>query len=429
YYSLRWNGNQGIEHVIDRLTDFSYLQARTGVFPASDITSLLGDYEFLLKQISPEDPDRIEAWAAFFRENIHILRRGTPQWPANKILLQLAVEHADDSPVTMAAESWLAAGNCDWVWLRDILRSKQLEKSPCLGVLEGHTAPAKGALQLFDNRIASWSEDTTLRIWAAETGMEEKLLKGHVAAVKGALELSDDRLVSWSDDTTIRIWNIDTGECLYVLSGKHALEIEGVLILPDQRLLSWAKENEMRIWSFEGEYLSSLRGHMEPVKGCIVLSDQNILSFADDKTLRKWDLNTYECITTFAGHEGGVKGASIVSDDQIFSWAGGMDRTLRIWDTKTGDCLTELKGHDDPIQGAIPLSNNRILSWSDPLVEMTIIIWNVQTGECQTKLNGQFEDVRLVSDDRIVTWAGGFFGSLDANTESPDYLTLQRYLA
>ena len=54
----------------------------------------------------PADAGRsFRLWEAILREHAHLLLRGDAEWPANQILLQLAVEHADDSPVTKVAEA------------------------------------------------------------------------------------------------------------------------------------------------------------------------------------------------------------------------------------------------------------------------------------------------------------------------------------
>jgi len=79
---------------------------------------------------SKEAQQRLEIWETFFREKAHILRRGNEEWPAHKILLQLAVEHADESPLTICAERWLSEGRCDWAWLRRIPRLPHIQKNP-----------------------------------------------------------------------------------------------------------------------------------------------------------------------------------------------------------------------------------------------------------------------------------------------------------
>ena len=105
----------------------------------------------------------------------YILGRASDYWPANRILLQIATEHADDSPVTEAAEKWLAEGHCNWLWLRSAKRPESAPKSS-LQVMEGHTAGIKSVIQLPDERILSWSVDGTLRLWNLANGECEMIL-------------------------------------------------------------------------------------------------------------------------------------------------------------------------------------------------------------------------------------------------------------
>ena len=81
------------------------------------LESVFEDYDMVRREVSAEVLSGLEIWAAFFRGKAHILRRGNEEWPAHKILLQLTVEHADDSPLTLGAEKWLGEGGCprgDW---------------------------------------------------------------------------------------------------------------------------------------------------------------------------------------------------------------------------------------------------------------------------------------------------------------------------
>ena len=128
------------------------------------------DYEIFRHEALAELVKRLEIWADFFREKAHILRRGNVEWPKHKILLQLAAEHADDSPLTIAAEEWLQQDHCDWLWLRRVPRLAHTQKNPCPGVLEGHTREIIGAQALADGRLLSWSPDKTLRLWDGQSG-------------------------------------------------------------------------------------------------------------------------------------------------------------------------------------------------------------------------------------------------------------------
>ena len=172
--------------------------------------------------VDPSTRERLAVWEEFARTKRHILERGDEEWSANKILLQLACEHADESPVTEGAEAWLNKDNCDWLWLRKIRRSEEYKPDPCIRVFEGHTNSVSGATVLPDGGILSWSNDGTLRIWDAQSGACSTTLEGHTNSVSGATVLPDGRILSWAGDATLRIWDAESGVCLGSWKTKNA---------------------------------------------------------------------------------------------------------------------------------------------------------------------------------------------------------------
>ena len=90
-------------------------------------------------------------------------------------------------------------------------------------MLEGHTDLVRSVVLLDDGRVLSWSNDTTLRLWDAQTGESLAVLEGHQDEVVGVLPLGQDRLLSWAEDNTLRIWHTGTGECHGYPRGAHAL--------------------------------------------------------------------------------------------------------------------------------------------------------------------------------------------------------------
>jgi WD40 repeat protein len=62
-------------------------------------------------------------------------------------------------------------------------------------------------------RLASGSEDHTIKIWNINNLTCERTLFGHTGYVDSLVHLSDDRLVSGSSDHTIKIWNVNNGTC------------------------------------------------------------------------------------------------------------------------------------------------------------------------------------------------------------------------
>ena len=406
-YFLRWLPSHLLTlkenaQTVELLKDYRYMMERA---KRGALEQMLADYRELPAGLGVQ----LDIEAAFFRERTHMLRRGSDEWPAHKILLQLAMEHADDSPVTRGAERWLGEGRCDWLWLRRVPRLPNVQKNPCIAVLEGHTGSVSGALELRDGRILSWAEDNTLRLWDVQTLQSLAVLEGHTDSVKGALELRNGRILSWASrnypdfDETLRVWERQTGKPLAKLEG-HTNCIEGALELRDGWILSWSYDYTLRLWDEQaGQPLATLQGHTNRVDGALELRDRRILSWAWDSTLRVWNGQTGQTLATLQGHTGPVYGALEICDGKILSWSA--DKTLRLWDGRTGQTFATLYGHTARVDGALELRNERILSWS---YDKTLRIWNGQTGEPLAVLNGHINPIIgafELRDGRILSWS------------------------
>jgi WD40 repeat protein len=374
-----------VQDAVRTLTDYSVLNER---LKSNRSGAWVKDMETVWQAESScavvDNPKTLQLWESYARELSHILERGDEYWPSNKIMLQLAVEHGDNSAVTKTAEAWLEEGNCDWLWLRNLRRPKKAAPDPCLRVLTGH-----------------------------EYG------------VTGACLLDEKRVLSWSDfETDLRIWDLDSGETLAVF-GDAEEGIEGALVLADGSIL--IRHDILAVWDNDGEEIQGeFKEHKKTIVGAMELSDGRMLSWSWGKTLRIWDRQTCECLAVMKGHKEWVRGALELSSGNILSWSG--DGTLRLWDTKTGDSLAIMEGHDPKaiddysteidsefdrdigetpggVTKAVELSSGNILSWSG---DDTFRIWKGDTGKpvCVLK-HGDAEqnlsaDAKELSDGRLL---------------------------
>jgi len=392
------------EQAAGLLSNFPFLlqKLRVGL-----LEGVFEDYDLLRREAPVEVAKCLDIWADFFREKAHILRRGNEEWPTHKILLQLAVEHADDSPLTTEAERWLDRNRCDWLWFRRVPRLLHVSKTPCLMVLEGHPGGVKGALELDNGRLLSWSWGSGLLLWDSQNGKCLAALQGSTGGVEGVLVLNDGRLLSWSwADSTLRLWDGQSGACLAVLEG-HTSSVEGVLAVSDGRLLSWGNplshDFTLRLWdSHDGKCLTVFQGHTGGVNGALELGDGRLLSWSADSTLRLWDGQSGACLAELKGHTGSVVGALELADGRLLS-CYSCDNTLRLWDGQSGACLAVLEGHNHLVRGALALIDGRLLSWS-----VTLRLWDGQSGACLAVLEGHTELVGgalALNDGRLLSWS------------------------
>src|SRR5205085_1215456 len=78
-------------------------------------------------------------------------------------------------------------------------------------------------------RLASGSNDNTVRVWDGETGSLLRTLEGHQGGVLSVAWSPDGRrLASGSSDRTVRVWDEETGEMQMEM---HSFEAGGWLAL------------------------------------------------------------------------------------------------------------------------------------------------------------------------------------------------------
>lgn len=255
--------------------------------------------------------------------------------------------------------------------------------------LEGHEDWVIGATWSPDGtKIASYSADTTVKIWDVYTRACLHTLAGHNHSVN-ATEWNPDstKIASCSNVPTVKIWDIDHGICLHTLIG-HADNVNRAEWSPDgTRLVTCADDAHIKIWDVDsGDCLHTFEGHVDWINAIQWNhSGTRIASCSDDNTIKIWDVNTGTCLHTLINHTDWIDSILWNHDDtKLVSCA--KDQTVRIWDAINGTCLHTLTGHS---------GYAKTVQWSPDYTKIAssstdgiIKIWDAHKGTCLHTIHG-----------------------------------------
>jgi WD40 repeat protein len=420
------------------LIDFDFAMAKC---EANRFEDLFTDFQQLVLSLRLSGStlsQNLIIWEEFIRTKAHILRRGDDAWPSHKILLQLAMEHADDSPLTLEAERFIKESKCNWAWLKNTHRPGKYYPSQCIAVLEGHSTSVDDVYAFDDGRVLSLSRDGTLRLWDSETGktfavLEDEAIiseghyvlgddcvlarnaKGELQVLNGGAgnlltkraldttgrqDLADGRVLSW-DGTSLRLFNGNSGRTLIEFAG-HIGNIRGAQLLSDGRVLSWSDDGTLRLWNGDtGTPLALMEGHTHRINGVHVFSNGRMLSWSMDRTLRLWESENRETYALAAGATWNL-GETIYSHDRMYLHSS-QDETRCLWDGKTSKIFAVPAGHSSLFRTAWVLADNQVLSL---LSDGTLLIGNGNTENDFAQFageHGSILDVHVMGDGRFVT--------------------------
>jgi len=225
--------------------------------------------------------------------------------------------------------------------------------------------------------IASASRDLTVQRWQANAPSKSTTLSGHRASVYDvAWQPQGEAIASSSSDNTIIIWDPASGEAMRTLTG-HANRVTAIDFSPDGALLASAsRDGNVRIWNWRsGARLAtrSIGGEGNDVK--FSKSGTMFAAAAENGRIRIWNTQGYARIADF-NHGARAFAVAFIADDAEIA-TSGVDPVIRIWSVVDQSMRVEIKGHNDGVRGLDSNGDGTILVSGSR--DNTARVWDVKT--------------------------------------------------
>lgn len=176
-----------------------------------------------------------------------------------------------------------------------------LTKIKLIKTINAHSSYVFSICLLKDNRLASCSGDSTIKIFNLKDFKCDLTLFGHTNNVLYIDEIEDSILGSCSDDKTVRIWKIEgkSYKCLQKMN-YHKNSVFKIIKLSNGRFGTCSADQIINIYKaqYPFELEISLKGHTSYVFNIIELKNNYFIvsgSGYQDGTIRFWNSISYKC--------------------------------------------------------------------------------------------------------------------------------------
>jgi WD40 repeat protein/predicted Ser/Thr protein kinase len=222
-------------------------------------------------------------------------------------------------------------------------------------ILAGHTDYVLGVAYSRDGRrVASASNDRTIRIWDAATGQAIRTLTATKQVWAVAFHPDGARLASAGSEGEVILWDAGTGQPIHRLPGHEpAKSVNALAFSPDGKTLATSSQDgTVKLWDVDaGKQLHSLASRPVSPRGWIVFSpDGQTLASIGGGTpnIRVWDVATGRLLPTLEGDGPGVFSSLAISPDGKTFATGTHDGRIQLWDAAAGKVARVLADPHNP---------------------------------------------------------------------------------
>lgn len=251
------------------------------------------------------------------------------------------------------------------------LRVWRLDDDP-QRILAGHSADIVPMIfSPHGTRIATGSNDKTLRLWDVATGTSVPWY-GHTSSVR-YLAFVGDKVASAGLDQCVRLWSQDGTSRLLLTSERPITE----LVANGTHVVAATQGGELSFIEIATGAVKIVKAHAGAIQTLARSVDGHLVaSGGDDHVVRLWDPSNGELRGVLDGHEAEL-GEVAFSPDGTRLAAASKNGTIRVWDTRAFKAIGVLRGHDKRIASlAFSPDGTSLASGSN---DRSVRVWDLTT--------------------------------------------------